>query len=100
MLSAVTDMSYGILTVQPKYADGSLVENIEDCIVYLDGKELKTWQAIALYLESLPENKSGVPTVPQCYAEPHERKVVENDKNIFSLLKAPNKYALCIYGVI
>jgi len=100
MLSAVTDMSYGILTVQPKYADGSLVENIEDCIVYLDGKELKTWQAIALYLESLPENKSGVPTVPQYYAEPHERKVVENDKNIFSLLKAPNKYALCIYGVI
>ena len=47
MLSAVTDMSYGILSVVPKYADGTPIEDFEDVIILTDGREIKAWQAIA-----------------------------------------------------
>lgn len=33
MLGAVTDVSYGILSIQPKFADGTPIENIEDAII-------------------------------------------------------------------
>ena len=41
MLSAVTDMSYGILSIVPKYADGTPIEDFEDVILTENGKELK-----------------------------------------------------------
>ncbi len=43
MLSAVTDMSYGILSIVPKYADGTPIEDFEDVILTENGKELKGW---------------------------------------------------------
>ena len=33
MLSAVTDMSHGLLSLVPKYADGTPIEDFEDVIV-------------------------------------------------------------------
>ena len=47
MLSAVTDMSYGLLSLVPKYADGTPIEDFEDVIITENGKELKAWDAIA-----------------------------------------------------
>ena len=41
MLSAVTDMSYGLLSLVPKYADGTPIEDFEDVIITENGKELK-----------------------------------------------------------
>ena len=42
MLSAVTDMSYGLLSLVPKYADGTPIEDFEDVIITENGKELKS----------------------------------------------------------
>ena len=43
MLGAVTDVSYGILSIQPKFADGTPIENIEDAIIQTEAGELKEW---------------------------------------------------------
>ncbi len=98
MLGAVTDVSYGILSVQPKFADGTPIENIEDAIIRTaDGKEIKAWAAIAGYLESLPDKDGdGIPDVPQSYASPEGRKVVVDSRAIGDLLKGLNKYAVAI----
>ena len=50
MLSTVTDMSYGILSLEPKNADGTPVTDFEDCIIYDGGMELKAWAGIAKYI--------------------------------------------------
>ena len=55
MLSAVTDMSYGILSIVPKYADGTPIEDFEDVILTENGKELKGWDAIARYMASFED---------------------------------------------
>lgn len=101
MLSAVTDMSYGILSLVPKYADGTPVEDFEDVIIYENGSELKAWDAIARYMQSFPDSDGdGIANVPEYYDSLHDRKVVEDSRNIGDLLKNPNKYAGMILIVI
>ncbi len=92
MLGAVTDVSYGILSIQPKFADGTPIENIEDAIITSNGQEIKAWVAIATYLESLEDtNGDGIADVPGYYASSLNRKVVEDSTAISDLLKKPNK---------
>lgn len=101
MLSAVTDMSYGILSLVPKYADGTPVEDFEDVIIYENGSELKAWDAIARYMQSFPDSDGdGIANVPEYYDSLHDRKVVEDSRNIGDLLKNPNKYVGMILIVI
>lgn len=104
MLGAATDVSYGLLSIQPKYADGTAIENIEDAILTSEGTELKAWAAIAGYLESLEDTDGdGVANVPASYAETHGRKVVDDSTSLPDLLKNLNKYAvaiICIVAVI
>ncbi len=52
MLSAVTDMSHGLLSLVPKYADGTPIEDFEDVIVMEGNRELKAWDSIARYMQS------------------------------------------------
>lgn len=101
MLGAVTDVSYGILSVQPKFADGTPVENIEDAIITADGQEIKAWAAIAEYLDSMEDTDGdGISDVPQSYASAQGRKVVEDSRAIGDLIRNPNRYAFLILGVI
>lgn len=101
MLSAVTKMSKGILSVVPKYADGTPIEDFEDVIIRENGKELKAWDSIARYMKSFEDNDGdGVSDVPQYYNNKDNRKVVEKSKNIIELVKNPNKYAAMIIGAI
>ncbi len=101
MLGAVTDVSYGILSVQPKFADGTPIENIEDAIITDGGREVKAWAAIAGFLDSLEDTDGdGISNVPEYYASPQGRKVVEDSRAIGDLLKSPNKFAFIILGVI
>lgn len=101
MLSAVTKTSYGLLSVVPKKADGTPIENFEDVILTDNGGELKAWTAIAHYMESFPdENGDGIADIPQYYAGLHERKVVDDSANLVKLIKNPNKYAVMIAGVV
>ncbi len=101
MLGAVTDVSYGILSVQPKFADGTPIENIEDAIITEDGREIKAWAAIAGYLDALEDTDGdGISNVPSSYAAAQGRKVVENSKKLGDLVKNPNRFTFIIAGVL
>ncbi len=100
MLSAVTDMSHGLLSLVPKYADGTPVTDFEDCIVYDGGKELKAWAGIAKYISSFETNADGISEIPEYYKGSQGRKNVEDKKDFISLIKNPNKYALMIAAVV
>lgn len=99
MLSAVTDKSYGLLSIVPKHADGRPVEDWADCIIYDGDRELKAWVAIAEYMESFEPNAEGISEVPQYYSDVRGRKIVENQTDIGSLIKQPNQYAWMIVAV-
>lgn len=98
MLGAVNSVSFGILTVQPKFADGTPIENIEDAVITTDrGTEIKAWAAIADYINSFEDTDGdGISNVPAYYNELHGRKIVEDSLNILDLIKNPNKYAVII----
>lgn len=98
MLGAVNNVSMGILTVQPKFADGTPIENIEDAVITdSQGKEIKAWAAIADYIGSFEDTDDDhVPNVPAYYGQLHGRKVVEDSTKLVDLIKNPNKYAIII----
>ncbi len=101
MLSEVTAMSYGLLSIVPKNADGTPIENFEDVIIMENGRELKAWDAIARYMKSFPDTDGdSISNIPASYSEDEGRKQVENSRNIFDLLKNPNKYAAMIAAVV
>lgn len=101
MLSAVTDMSYGILSIVPKYADGTPIEDFEDVILTENGKELKGWDAIARYMASFEDTDGdGIGNVPDYYSTLHDRKKVEDSRNLSALLKKPNRFAFILLGLI
>lgn len=101
MLGSVTDLSFGLLSIQPKFADGTIIENIEDAIIMDGDVELKAWAAVASYLDSFEDTDAdGISDVPESYANVQGRKVVEDSKKIGDLIKAPNKYAVMIVAVL
>lgn len=101
MLGGVTDMSYGLLSLVPKYADGTPIERYEDAVIKIDGKELKAWQAIAQYMQSFEDTDGdGTPNVPQTYASEEGRKVIEDSTKLGDLLKNPNKFFFMIIGIV
>ncbi|MDE6923960.1 MAG: 5'-nucleotidase C-terminal domain-containing protein [Acetatifactor sp.] len=101
MLGAVTSVSYGLLSVTPKFADGTPIKNIEDAIVMENGREMKAWTVFAEYMESFEDaDGDGIPNVPQIYAAAQGRKVVEDSIALKDLIKQPNKYAFMIVAVI
>ncbi|MEE1242598.1 MAG: 5'-nucleotidase C-terminal domain-containing protein, partial [Frisingicoccus sp.] len=101
MLSGVTDMSYGLLSLVPKFEDGTPITDFKDAVITGDGRELKAWAAIAGYMESFEDTDGdGVGNVPEKYAAPEGRKIVENSRHIGDLLKNPNKFFFMIIGVV
>ena len=101
MLGGVTDLSFGLLSLVPKFADGTPIKNYEDAVITTDGKELKAWSAIAAYMTSFKDtDEDGIGNVPAIYGTMEGRKVVENSKNIFDLVKNPNKFFFLIIGLI
>ena len=100
MLGGVTDLSFGLLSIVPKFADGTPVTNYEDAIVMTGDKELKAWAAIAAYMTSFEDTDGdGMGNVPAKYATAEGRKVVEDSKNIFDLIKNPNKFGIAITAI-
>ena len=101
MLGGVTDLSFGLLSIVPKHADGTPVTNYEDAIVMTGDKELKAWAAIASYMTSFEDTDGdGLSNVPVRYATMEGRKAVENSKNIFDLIKKPNKFSIAITAIV
>lgn len=102
MLGNVTKLSKGLISIVPKFADGTPIEDYADALITsVDGKELKAWTAIADYMKSFSDKDGdGMPDVPEQYGTTEGRKVVENSKNIGDLLKNPNRFFFLISGIV
>lgn len=101
MLSAVTDMSYGILAIVPKYADGTPITDFEDVIITENGRELKAWDSIARYMASFADTDGdGIANVPAYYSTTHGRKLVDTSCSPLALLKNPNKFTAVYAGLL
>ena len=101
MLGNVTDLSFGLLSIQPRLADGTVVENTEDAIVYANGKELKAWAAIASYLASMEDTAGdGISNLSADYSAPQGRKIVEDDDGIWARIKNPNRFAVGVVVIL
>lgn len=88
MLSTVESKSMGLLSLEPKMADGSPVTDFEACILRDEnGNEIKEWYALAAYLQSFGEEG-----VPSRYSKPNGdgRKAVSRSWNPVELVKNPN----------
>lgn len=88
MLGTVKSKSLGLLSLEPKVADGSPVTDFEACILRDEnGNEIKEWYALAAYLQSFGEEG-----VPSRYGRPNGdgRKDVSRSWNPVELVKNPN----------
>lgn len=96
MLGTVKSKSMGLLSLEPKMADGSPVTDFNACILRdKEGNEIKEWYALAAYLRSF-----GPEGVPQRYAAPDGRKRVSSSWNPVELLKDPGWITLTALGVV
>ena len=101
MLSAVTAMYYGILSIVPKYADGTPITDFEDVIITENGRELKAWDSIARYMASFADTDGdGIANVPAYYSTTHGRKLVDTSRSPLALLKNPNKFTAVYAGLL
>ena len=86
MLGTVKGKSMGLLSLEPKMADGSPVTDFNACILRDEkGNELKEWYALAAYLRSFGENG-----VPGSYAVSDGRKDVSHSLHPLELIKNLN----------
>ncbi len=102
MLSIVGEKSFGLLSIEPKTKDGTLITDFEAHIVYDSsngrGNEVKEWLSTAQYLKAF-EKVDGVAQVPEYYNKTQNRKIVDNNKNVLAILANPNSIAVKIYIV-
>jgi 2',3'-cyclic-nucleotide 2'-phosphodiesterase (5'-nucleotidase family) len=94
MLGTVNGKSFGLLSITPRDADGTVITDFEDYIVHnANGSEVKEWYALASYLQSMG-------TVDSRYAAPEGRKVRVDSYSPAALLKNPNRVTLAVLAVI
>lgn len=88
MLSTVKGKSMGLLSMEPKDAQGAPITDFTQHIIYdRAGSEVKEWYALASYLSSFPQ-EDGVPQIPEQYAAPDGRKDVYHSVNPYHLLRS------------
>ena len=86
MLGTVKSKSMGLLSLEPKMADGSPVTDFDQCILRdKNGNEIKEWYALAAYLQSF-----GSEGLSAHYARTDGRKTVSHSWSPIQLLKHPN----------
>lgn len=95
MLGTVKGKSMGLLSLEPKMADGTPVTDFNDCILRDgDGNEIKEWYALAMYLQSF-----GPDGISARYSAPDGRKTVSRSWNPVELVKSPSWITLLALAV-
>ena len=96
MLGTVKSKSMGLLSLEPKMADGTPVTDFEACILRDgNGNEIKEWYALAAYLQSFGEEG-----VPAHYARPDGRKTVSRSWNPIELVRNANWITLVVLLIL
>ena len=81
MLGTVKSKSVGLLSLEPKMADGSPVTDFNECILRDEnGNEIKEWYALAAYLQMFGEEG-----IPETYATSDGRKDVSSEVSFTEL---------------
>jgi hypothetical protein len=81
MLGTVKSKSIGLLSLEPKMADGSPVTDFNECILRdANGNEIKEWYALAAYLQMFGEEG-----IPETYATSDGRKDVSSEVSFSEL---------------
>lgn len=94
MLGTVNDQSFGILAITPKDADGNVITDFEEHIIYNpNGSEVKEWYALASYLQSM-----GM--VDGRYAAPEGRKTANPTWNPVNLLRNLNLFGVLAVALV
>ncbi|MCH4223338.1 MAG: bifunctional metallophosphatase/5'-nucleotidase [Solobacterium sp.] len=94
MMPAVTDMSYGLLSITIKDSSGNPINDLQETVLHdADGKEVKEWTSLVSYLKSLGD------TVPDTYQTAREGKTAEGF-NLLKYFSHTSKVGWIIYGVI
>jgi len=92
MLGAVKDVSRGLLSIMARDETGEPITDYDAHIIHMpSGSELKAWHAFSLYLQSF-----GDDGIPQLYAAPQGRKIIEDSKNPINLIKYPGAATLLV----
>jgi len=97
MLGSVEEMSYGLIKITPRDADGNPVNPADfgDYVIQTpEGKPLKEWYAITDYL-----HRMGGQMDP-AYSQPDGRKQVYSSLNPIALLKNANVFTWILCAVI
>ena len=97
MLGTVKSKSMGLLSLEPKDAQGNPITDFTQHIVYDEnGSEIKEWYALAAYLQSFGEEG-----VNAWYADPgHGSKYVYSSWNPVELLKNPNGVTIGLIVIV
>ena len=96
MLGTVKSKSMGLLSLEPKQANGTPVTDFADCILYdANGNELKEWYALAAYLEQFGEDG-----LPDRYAAPNGCKQVSDSFAPGQLLAGWNGITWAVLGIV
>ncbi len=98
MLGTVKSKSMGLLSLEPKMADGTPVTDFEACILRdKNGNEIKEWYALAAYLQSFGEEG-----LSRRYSYPNGdgRKDVSHSWNPIELVKNPSWITLAALAVL
>ena len=96
MLGMLNGLTYGVLKIVPKFADGTPVEDFYDCSLYnKQGSEIKEWVAFKNYLMSFPE-KDGIPTIPASYASASNRKNKVEESGVAKVLGNPGTVTVVV----
>ncbi len=101
MLKSVKTASYGLLNIPILDENGKEIEDSKftEQVIYKNGKEYKEWQALADYLKSF-EKVDSLPTIPEYYSKLHALKTNVDSKNLFELIKNPNKITLTVIIIV
>jgi 5'-nucleotidase/UDP-sugar diphosphatase len=108
MIKYVSDVSYGILDIQPKDKNGRLLPDLKSAIIYVDKnspqpKQFKEWEALAQYMRSFKgTDRKGIPNIPDRYKGPEGRYQAQPSLNPIKLIAGGNSitYVALFIGFI
>jgi 2',3'-cyclic-nucleotide 2'-phosphodiesterase (5'-nucleotidase family) len=98
MLSEISSLSHGLITIQPRRRDGTMIADWKETFIDGDGiqpgtQELKAWVALLHYLQSFSSPQHpGMPNIPVRYSTPAGRFGAESSLNPIDLVKNPNRF--------
>lgn len=104
MIGSLSDLSFGVVRVTPRTADGSPLTDLHDVMVDADAgtpgiQELKEWRALVQYLRSFPVAPgSTIPEIPVLYRGMRGWYAEEPSWDPCAILRAPNGFALRAAG--